>query len=1163
MLQQDSYVQAIFQTYDEVYEINLQTQKIQVLHPVKQQDLLGKPSLQQAIEGYIAQRVSAPYQESIRKAFSYDALCALGTSAKRLEYECIRTDGTIGWVITSLIRVQDSCLVCNLDMTEKQENQKKEILHSQKTEQNEYRCAFEQTGATILEWDSKGQFYASKSYQRYAMSEIDYKVLYSNQGSLEVVHPEDRQALLRFFQAGKKGLLCQEVTLRLLMRDKTYRWTRMTGLFIKDEAGNRARTIGILMDIDEEIRAKQSAKDKNDMLDNLVNYIPGGVAIYRIDKNTMHMETIYASRGLPEMTGRTQEEYARINNHDALYVFVAPEDQENMRDAISSAVRQEKALNYTFCANHVTRGAIWIHMNAQKIREEDGKLIYYAVYTTLPNEVQMYQEMLDESNTGIIVIDDATHNVLYANRAIEHNFKVTQRQSRTMKCYELLHRRDTPCKKCPYQLGTNCTTTIEMGPAEYRRSYSIRGRTLYWNGQAAYIQYLTDVTEHIRIERQIEQRYREEEARRRMLEQDTLACIQFDLTEGRMISGEVKIPNQKMLPISTGVYHSWKILADYIPNPAEQEQFKQAFSLNYVQKCMNQGKNDHTFPFRYFDAHGREQWALAQVNYLEQPKTQDILVYLYIRDIEEQKRREALIHTVMELNYEYYMVIDIREKRMVEFKDTTNRFGALFEKEKDIEQIYAELLLKYCKAENVADIIAKSKLSYVTEQLQHMKNYTLVYPMQSKLFGLRQKQLIYCYLTGSKEYLVCVSSDITDLLEEEQQINRRLQTALEQTRRANTAKSVFLSRMSHEMRTPMNAIIGMSSLGQEEYQDAQAVKAYFKQISSSGQYLLGLINDILDMSRIENGKMSLHEEWIDCMSIIHSVIDMLQPLLQERHVTLKTDFHALCKHSIFADEMRIKQIFVNLLNNAIKFSDKDSVVEWNLRTAAQTEKTVLLETEIRDYGCGMSEAFQKKLFQPFEQEQNAYGTERQGTGLGLAIVKNLVDMMGGSIAVQSKLGQGTTFIIRIQHDCSQTLPYVQLQERTETIESLAGKRILLVEDNRINKEVAQKLLEKEKMIVEYAQNGRQAVEAFEKSEIGYYQVILMDVRMPEMDGFAATCAIRALPRADASVIPIIAMTADAFIEDMQKTQAVGMNAHLSKPIEPKLLYETLRQWIAP
>lgn len=378
---------------------------------------------------------------------------------------------------------------------------------------------------------------------------------------------------------------------------------------------------------------------------------------------------------------------------------------------------------------------------------------------------------------------------------------------------------------------------------------------------------------------------------------------------------------------------------------------------------------------------------------------------------------------------------------------------------------------------------------------------------------------------------------------------------------ANQSKSQFLSNVSHDMRTPMNAIIGLTNLALDDVKNTSMIENYLGNIQRSGEFLLGLINDVLDMAKIESGTLQFKEEPYCYPEFYSTIMTMIDPLCKSK----KIHFHLeKCKDMpvILVDKVRFNQIFFNLLSNSIKFTREGGNIICRVVSKEVKNKTVALEIIVADDGIGMSEEFQKSMFEPFSQERNKETDEIQGTGLGLSIVQNIIDKMGGTISVESKLGEGSTFILNFElKKADVQAEEVFIEEQQEDVERLKEKRILLVEDHPINVIVAKSMLENGGMVVETAENGQDAVEMVMQSNNHYYDAILMDIRMPKMDGLEATKEIRHLNRPDVLEIPIIAMTANAYDEDRERSKEAGMNEHLSKPIDAKSLYAVLLKYI--
>lgn len=393
--------------------------------------------------------------------------------------------------------------------------------------------------------------------------------------------------------------------------------------------------------------------------------------------------------------------------------------------------------------------------------------------------------------------------------------------------------------------------------------------------------------------------------------------------------------------------------------------------------------------------------------------------------------------------------------------------------------------------------------------------------------------------------------------------------ARKEAEQANSAKQEFLSSMSHDIRTPMNAIIGMTSLALDNTDNPEQVRNYLGKIALSSKHLLGLINDVLDISKIESGKMTLNVEPVSLREIMDSIVNIMQPQVAAKEQQFRVAAREILSENVYCDSVRLNQVLINLLGNAVKFTPEKGSVRMTVYQEALPEDTSRVRTHflVSDTGIGMSKEYQKVIFESFSREDNTRVRKTEGSGLGMAITKCIVDAMGGIISVRSEQGQGSEFHVVLDlkksaapgHEVSEAVGGAIDAERAGDV-VLKGKRILLAEDNELNWEVARELLSILELELDWAENGEICVQKFDKSPVGYYNAIIMDVRMPVMDGYEATAAIRGMERADAD-IPIIAMTADAFSEDIQRCLTCGMNDHLAKPIDIQIVTYKLKKYL--
>ena len=431
-------------------------------------------------------------------------------------------------------------------------------------------------------------------------------------------------------------------------------------------------------------------------------------------------------------------------------------------------------------------------------------------------------------------------------------------------------------------------------------------------------------------------------------------------------------------------------------------------------------------------------------------------------------------------------------------------------------------------------------------------------------FLLRQKQ--QQELQAEKEAnlrLEQYNIHLTQVNDELRQAQDIAAEALQSAERASKAKTDFLANMSHDIRTPMNAIIGITTLMKNELHQPEKLAEHLGKLENSGQLLLGIINDILDMSRIESGKTTLNVEKMNLPQQISQLDSIIRQQAGQRRQTFTVNTH-LQHENVLADPNRLNRVLMNILSNAVKYTPTGGHIRFEVDELPRNEHYARYRFVVQDDGIGMSEAYQKTLFDPFTREERSGTNKVQGTGLGMAITKNIVDLMGGSINVESTTGKGTRFEVVLEFPIdaeADTVPEAQvLPEEEEETSPLSGMKFLCAEDNAINAEILEMLLEANGASCTICSNGQEIVDAFASVKPGEYDMILMDVQMPVMDGLEATRRIRSGENPLGRIIPILAMTANAFLEDMQKSREAGMDEHLSKPVDIAALEQTVKRF---
>lgn len=418
----------------------------------------------------------------------------------------------------------------------------------------------------------------------------------------------------------------------------------------------------------------------------------------------------------------------------------------------------------------------------------------------------------------------------------------------------------------------------------------------------------------------------------------------------------------------------------------------------------------------------------------------------------------------------------------------------------------------------------------------------------------------YAFLLGRNEYTGdVITMAITKDMTEQVQRQKLLKSALNQAQTANIARNTFLQNMSHDIRTPLNAIIGYAELARKHRTDAARLDNYLSQIRVASEQLLAIVNESMEVTRMESGKVTLVENIVMLGDLLAELERVIQPQVETKTLQFTID-RSQVRHSVmYMDFLRVKEILFQLLDNAVKYTEPNGKVTLTvIEEDVQLSHYGKFQFVVEDSGRGISKEFQKDLFQPFKRERNTTKSGVLGTGLGLSVVKSLVDLMEGSVVVESREGKGSKFIVNLLFKLPEELPAPDQTQLLLDKMDLKGKRILLVEDNEINREIAEELLADEGYRVETANDGSVALEMVKNAKPQYYDLILMDIQMPVMDGHKATKAIRALENRELACIPIIALSANAFAEDYKRSIEAGMDAHVPKPIRIEELQETIR-----
>ncbi|MDD4007770.1 MAG: ATP-binding protein [Sphaerochaetaceae bacterium] len=562
---------------------------------------------------------------------------------------------------------------------------------------------------------------------------------------------------------------------------------------------------------------------------------------------------------------------------------------------------------------------------------------------------------------------------------------------------------------------------------------------------------------------------------------------------------------------------------------------------------------------RHFDDGNR--WIKTEMVLVGNGVTGDLEGYFYPIDVDSEIKQKQALQTIADSTYDFIRFLDenfkIGHVIMGSRAMSPDRCEGLA-----FEELVEQMVSSHVRPEDEGEYRKHMNPDFILASIKNSPDNNCTFVLPLWIDGHRRwKRYSFSWADQTMTSIIMERLDVTEVVKKQEEAQAALSKALEEASSANAAKSSFLSNMSHDIRTPMNAIVNLAEMLESDIGDRNELELDIQRLQSSSHYMLGLVNDILDLSRIENGRLSFHPGLYRFTEFYDSLTGVIEPLCNAKGIHFIFTKGDGFPPSVMVDRKRFNQVFFNLLSNAVNYTDNGGTVllEMLLKDPQDSQAgSVAAVFIVRDTGIGMSYEFQKKMFEPFERENTTSGAP-VGTGLGLSLAKAVVDSMKGTIAVRSEKGKGTEFTVTLRLD----LPTEEQIRASEVSDSsydpaiLSGKRILVCEDNEINGMIITRLLRNIGMECRVVGDGKAGVDVFEASRKGEFDAILMDIRMPVMDGLAAAEAIRNLPRPDARTIPIIALSANAFEEDVKKSLDAGMNDHLAKPVEPESLYACL------
>ena len=943
------------------------------------------------------------------------------------------------------------------------------------------------------------------------------------------------------------------------------------------EDGRIIGLVGTFEDVTEEYRKD----DKIRRLAETLEAIPCGICLVRPDYGDnicISVNDIFA-----EMVGAGTEDFIGHRTSE-IVEGVHPDDRKQWKKDLQALYEGKACMDGIYRFRHRISGEyMWLRMKGRKHRMyNDEEFVFY----TLTDESdliraqkreeaiqRLYISSVEAARLVIWEYDIDSHTVTFSNE------DYTARRCRELNLPAVMH--DVP--ECLYgivapQYHSEIRRLYEEVQAGKASTYSDIVFRPYPDQLPLFLHItyttVTDQEGHpikaygtsqdLTREKTAEQRYTQELKYIRSDEQEGfIAKGHHNLTQNRVL--DYYVGWSKALDVSGLTYDmAFTRLKQTIRDKKDLETYEDLFERNRLITKFHSGETCFSMEYCRTGGPHAVTWVQMEVRTFQNPETEDIECFIYSYDITGKYIRQQLTNNLSHIGYECVGLINVPEQKVTYFGLSENqRDWKLISDTADYEGRMMALIRKTVPEGEQEKAIEISRLKNILHMLENADSYTAGYNFVSGTGEIRRKQIHFSYIDGDKRILFLSVQDITQQYREEQRQVEVLQAAVRRGDEANSAKRDFLSRMSHDIRTPMNGIIGMTYLAAQQ-QNPPKTCEYLKKIDTSSRFLLGLVNDILDMSKIESNKIELHPEPYPVDHFLDYLDSVIRPLCEGKNQQLVLETQLIREVIPQMDILRVNQIFFNLFSNAVKYTQENGTI--TLRMTEQMDGTdrIKIEASVIDNGIGMDETLQRNVFEPFTQGERSDTSANRGSGLGLSIVKNLVELMGGKITVHSVPKKGSDFHVSIGFCCKP-------QEQSKADEKSTGvtfdaqileqKHVLLCEDHPLNQEITQTLLEQKKMVVTIAENGLRGVRTFEKSGSGYYDIILMDIRMPVMDGYEATRRIRALERADAKTVPILAMTADAFEEEVRKCYDAGMNGHVAKPIEPEKLYEQIEKAI--
>lgn len=907
----------------------------------------------------------------------------------------------------------------------------------------------------------------------------------------------------------------------------------------------------------------------------MIDGVPTGLGALRIKNHDYH-ERLQLNRFFYDRIDVRVDQNGTASLEDFISCL-HPDDQEQCRADFLSFLETKNLIINQYRFRLRTGSYIWGSVRSIIVNENENREIAYFIYTNI-NDLKMAEKKLQDDREDYVRTVDAMNIAMWTydipNRRITLGTNTATNHLREKfnwpqvfenvpdSILSTVDEEDRPkylemIKKVEAGEDASCEVWYQrhdrLEPHCEKESYHVihdeEGRPILAYG----------IGQNITAEKKVEERYsREMDYLRHNSDESLIAKGRYNLSKNLVL--EYTSSYQNVYSFQPGISYdeAYNGMLDFSYSEDDRRVIADKLNRKNLIRRYQQGQMQTSLQYCRTVEGKTPIWISMTVHTYMMPETGDLELFSYAYDISERKLNEMVMDRVSQAGFDYIGLIHVKNG-MFEFLKKTE--GIYFSKLR--EQVpymdYCNYVRKnFVDPEEQAQYTYSVALENIIEWLKDEPHHASTY-RRSENGKVLCKQFDYTWLDERKEAILVTRTDITTAFEREQKQLAIIEAARLEATRANEAKSDFLSSMSHDLRTPLSGVLGFTQLALRE-KDEQKKQEYLEKIDASGKLLLDLVNDTLELSRIESGKVELEQEAVIANEVIPAVVTALQPAAEMKHVHLNAVYEKDQTMAVWCDKLKVQKIVLNLISNSIKYTPEGGTVSVALKELPAEVNDCNVVLIIEDTGIGMSEEFMKRMYEPFSQEKRSETVKVPGTGLGLSIVKHYVDLMNGRIEVTSRLHQGTHWEVYLPiHEVEAEIKE-HIRQSADPV-SFAGRKLLLCEDNYLNTEIAVTLLKNQGFEVTAAENGKIGSDLFAASPVGFYDVILMDIRMPVMTGYEAAKRIRSLDRPDAKTVPIIAVTADVFSESIREAKEAGINDYTTKPYEPSKLFDVLQKWI--